>query len=121
MPSRCLGGRGARLGELSGDAADLHRGDAAAVGEHDRHLQDDLELVADRVGRERVERLGAVARLEHEAASLADRGERVGEAARLAGEDQRRHRAQLGEGGIELEGVGPLGLLRGDMFVPAPG
>ena len=49
----CLGGGGARLRELAGDAADLHRRHAGAVGEHHRHLEDDLQLVADGVGRER--------------------------------------------------------------------
>ena len=66
-----LGGRGARLGELAGDAADLQRRDARAVREHDRHLEDDLQLVADVVGREVGERLGAVARLQQEALALA--------------------------------------------------
>ena len=69
-----LGGRRTGLGELTRDAPDLDRGDAAAVGEHDGHLQDDLQLVADRVGGERVERLGAVAGLEHEALLVDDRG-----------------------------------------------
>ena len=61
-----LGGDGAGLGELPGDAADLHDRHAGAVGEDDRHLQDDLQLVPDRVGGEVGERLGAVARLEQE-------------------------------------------------------
>ena len=61
-PGLCGGGAG--FGELAGDAAHLHCRDAGAVGEDDRHLQDDLELVADGVGRKRLEALGAVARLE---------------------------------------------------------
>ena len=114
-----LGGRRAGLRELARDPPDLHGGDAAPVGEDHRHLQDDLELVADRVGRERVERLRAVTRLEHEAAPLADRGESVGEAARLAREHERRDRAQLVERGVEPCRVGPLGLLRGRVLAPA--
>ena len=61
---------GAGLGELAGDPAELHRRDAGAVGEQHRHLQDDLELVADAVRRERAERLGAVAGLEQERLAL---------------------------------------------------
>ena len=61
-----LGGRRPGLGELAGDAAHLHHGDAEGVGEHDRHLQDDLELLPDVDGRERLEALGAVAGLEQE-------------------------------------------------------
>ena len=61
-----LGGRRAGLGELAGDAADLHRGHARGVGEHHGHLEDDLELVSDGVGAEGVEGLGAVAGLEQE-------------------------------------------------------
>jgi len=45
-----LGVRGPRLRELSGDAADLDHGHAGRVRESDGHLQDDLQLVADRVG-----------------------------------------------------------------------
>ena len=68
-----LGRRRARLGELARDAADLQRRDAGAVREHERHLQDDLELVADVVGRELGERLRAVARVQQEALALGDR------------------------------------------------
>ena len=93
-----LGGRRARLGELAGDAADLHGRDAAAVREHDGHLQDDLELVADGVGRERRRTTRRsrrpAARTPRRSATAA---ERVGEAARLAGEHERRDRAQLVE------------------------
>ena len=64
--------RRARLGELARDAADLQRRDAGAVRQHHRHLQDDLELVADVVGRELGERLRAVARVQQEALPSAD-------------------------------------------------
>ncbi len=100
-----------RLRELSGDATDLHGGDAAAVGEHDGHLQDDLELVADRVGRERIERLGAVARLQDEGVSLAGGAQGGHERARFACEHERREPAQLVEHAVERADIGPLGLL----------
>ena len=72
-----LGGRRAGLGELPGDPAHLHHRHAGAVGQHDRHLQDDLELVADGVGGEPVERLGAVAGLEQERLAGGHLGERL--------------------------------------------
>ena len=55
-----LAGQAAGLGELAGDATDLDHREPGPVGQDHRHLQDDLELVADRVGREGVEGLGAV-------------------------------------------------------------
>jgi hypothetical protein len=61
-----LGGRGAGLGELPGDTAQLDHREAGAVGQDHGHLQDDLELVSDAVGREIVKGLGAVARLQQE-------------------------------------------------------
>ena len=67
--------RRAGLGELAGDAADLHRGHARRVGEHDGHLEDDLQLVPDGVGAEGVERLGAVAGLEQERLAVGHRAE----------------------------------------------
>ncbi len=62
-----LGGGAAGLGELPGDPAHLDHRHAGAVGQDDGHLEDDLELVADAVGGELGEGLGAVAGLEHEA------------------------------------------------------
>ena len=85
-----LGARRAGLGELAGDAAHLHDGHARGVGQHHGHLQDQLELVADGVGREGVERLGAVSRLEQERPALGDRREVVGQRPGLAREHQRR-------------------------------
>ena len=114
-----FGCRGARLGELSGDPPDLHRGHAAAVGEHDGHLQDHLELVADGVGREHVERLGAVAGLQDERLTRGGTRERVGEAARLSREHERRHDAELVERRFERGVARPVGLLRGRVVAPA--
>ena len=62
----------ARLGELSRDAADLQGRHAGAVGEHERHLEDHLQLVADAVGREVGERLGAVACVQQEPVAFGD-------------------------------------------------
>ena len=111
----------ARLGELSGDPADLHRRHAGAVGEHHRHLQDHLELVADVVGRELRERLRAVARVEQEAVALADRGERFPQRTRLAREHERRHATKLVGDAFEVGRLGPVGLVRGRAPTPARG
>ena len=116
-----LGGCRARLGELARDAADLQRRHARAVGEHERHLQDHLELVADVVGRELGERLRAVARVEQEAVALGDARERCAQRARLAREHERRHAAQLRQRGLERRRVGPRRLLRGGVALPARG
>ena len=87
--------RGARLGELAGDAADLHHGLATGEGQDHRHLQDQAEGVADVVGRELLEALGAVAALQQEGVAAFDLGQFGGQAAGLAREHQRRHGAQL--------------------------
>ena len=92
-----------RLGELPGDAPDLHDRERGAVREHGRHLEHDLQLLADVDGREVVERLGAFARLEQERAALGGLGEHGAQLARLAGENERRHDRKPGP-----RGFGPL-------------
>ena len=89
-----LGRAGARLRELPGDAPDLDHRERRAVGQHRRHLQQHLQLLADRRSRDVAERLDAVARLEEERAALADLAERREQRPRLSREDERRQRAQ---------------------------
>ena len=79
-----LGRRRARLRELAGDPTDLHHRQRGAVGQDDGHLQEDLQLLADRDRRELVERLGAVARLEQERAARGDLGRARRAAARAS-------------------------------------
>ena len=90
-----LGRRRARLGELAGDAADLHHRHCRREGQHHRHLQEHAEEVADVVGAVLGEALGAVAALEQE--RLAGRHPRkmLLQAARLAGKNQRRKGREL--------------------------
>ena len=84
-----FGRRGARLGELSGDAADLHYWQRAGISEHDRHLQKHTEEVADVVGAVLGKALGAVAPLQQKSLAVDDTRQRFLQAARLASKDQR--------------------------------
>ena len=113
-----LGGRGAGLGELAGDAPHLHHGHAEGVGEDHGHLQDDPQLLPDVDGGERLEALGAVARLEEERLAVGHLGQAGGEVAGLAGEHQRGIGRDLLQGPIEGGIVRPFGLLLGREFVP---
>ncbi len=76
MPSDLLGRRRARLGELPGDAADLHHRRGRREGQHHRHLQEDAEEIADVVGAVLGEALGAIAALEQESLAGRDLGQR---------------------------------------------
>ena len=100
-----------RLGELAGDASDLDDRHAQRIGEHDRHLQDDAQLLTDVVGGEVLEALGAVARLEQEGVARRHLGEPVLERSRLAGEHQRGIAVDLLERPVEVGLVGPRRLL----------
>ena len=90
-----LGRRGARLGELAGDAADLHHRRGGGISEHHRHLQEHAEEVADIVGAVLGEAFRAVAALQQESLAVGDARERLLQAARLAGEHQRREGRKL--------------------------
>ncbi len=87
--------RGARLGELAGHAGDLHHRLTAGEGHHHRHLQQQTEGVADVVGAELLEALGAVSALQQEGLALRHLLQELLQPPRLAGEDQGRHPAQL--------------------------
>ncbi len=84
-----LHGCRARLGELAGHPADLHHRHGGAEGQHHRHLQQHAEGVADVVGAELGEALGAIPALQQEAAALGHLAQRLHQPARLAGKDQR--------------------------------
>ena len=116
-----LGAARPRLGVLARDPADLHDGQARRVLQDHRHLQDDLQLVANRVGRTQIERLRAVAGLEHKGFPGRDPSQLIGEAAGLAGEDQRRPGSELVEGLVDRAEFGPLGLLPRGAVSPGTG
>jgi len=65
---------GARFGELAGHAPDLDHRATGGKGHDDRHLQQNLEGVADFRGGKLEETLGAIATLQQERATLGDRG-----------------------------------------------
>src|SRR5690606_26867062 len=84
-----------RLGELPGDAADLDHRRGRGERQHDRHLEEDAEEVADVVGRMLGEALGAIAALEQEGVAGGDLGELGLQLPRLAGKYQRREPRKL--------------------------
>ena len=110
-PSRVSTSERARLGVLPGDPADLHDRHRRGVRQHDRHLQQHPQLVADVVGGHAVERLGAVAALEQERLAARDRGDLGLEVVALAGEHQRRQRPQPRDGRVDGRRVGVRRLL----------
>ncbi len=110
---RSFVGRRTRLGELACDAAHLHHLRPGAIGEHDGHLQDDLELVPDAVGGEIVKRLGAVARLKKERLPRRDFGKRLPQCPGLPGENQRWKRGKHLQGLLQRVLVRPFWLLLG--------
>src|SRR5439155_22845553 len=87
--------------------------------QHDGNLEDDLELVANVVGGEGVERLRAVARLQQERAARGHRRQRLRELTSLAGEDERGLAPELRPRRVERGLVGPLDLLAGGTRAPA--
>jgi len=102
---------GTGFGELSRDAPHLDDRYARRVGQCDGHLQDDLQLVTDRVRRTLLERFGAVARLEQEGLAVSDECEVVEQSPGLAGKDEWRFGGELGFDAFEVRSVGPGGTL----------
>ena len=103
----------ARLGVLPGQPAELHHRHGRGVGQHDRHLEQHPQLVADVVGGDAGEGLGAVAALEQEGLAAGDRGDLGGQVVALAGEDERRRGPQSGHRSVDRPGVGVVRLLEG--------
>src|SRR5262249_16727065 len=118
-----LGRRGGRLGELAGDAAEFDDRRGRRIGEHDGHLQKYPKEVADVVGAVLGEALGAIAALQQESMPGRDPSQGLLEAARLAGEHQRREARKLpldlGEG-PRVRGLGKLVRRAASPAVPSP-
>src|SRR5262249_7410381 len=104
-----LGRRGARLGELAGNAPQLHHLRIATEGEDQCHLQEQLKIVADVVGLMLLEALGAVAALQQKSATRRRHGGEFGlEVAHLLDEDERREVAQMALHLLECTLIGVL-------------
>src|SRR6266508_1661440 len=115
--------RRAGLGELTGDTADFHYRQGSGVGEHHRHLQKDAQEVADIVGADVVgaglgERFGAIASLQQKALASGDPAERLFQAARLAGKNERRECRKAPLDGGERLLVGIFGDLHNRLLPP---
>jgi hypothetical protein len=91
-----LDARRARLGELAGNATDLDDRKLGAIGQHDGHLQEGAEEVADIVGAVLGKALGAVAALQEESVAFSYIGKVLLETARFTGKNEWRIRCQLG-------------------------
>ena len=97
--------RAAGFCELAGQAPHLDHRTGAAVGEHHRHLQQNPEGVPDIVGMELGEALGAVTALQEKRLPRRHLGQGRLQAARLAGEDQRREVPQTRFHGSHFLGI----------------
>ena len=87
--------RGARLGELACDTADLDDRRSGRERHDHRHLQEDPEEIADIVSRVLAEALGAIPALQQERVSAGCLAQCLLELARFAGEHQRRIAGKL--------------------------
>ena len=116
-----LGRRRARLGELAGDAPDLHHRRAAGEGQHHRHLQKDAEEVADVVRPMLGEAFGAVAALQQESLAGANARQLLFQVAGLACKNQRRKARQLLLHGRKGRLVRVIRHLHDGLFAPAIG
>jgi hypothetical protein len=116
-----FGAGGARFGELAGNAADLHHRRCGGIGKHHRHLQEHAEEVADIIGAMLGKAFGAIAALQQESLAVGDAGQRLLQAARLAGKNQRREGGKLlfdVDQGLPVRIVGDL---QNRLFAPTIG
>ena len=90
-----LGRRRTRLGELPGDAAELHHRRAAGIGQNHGHLQQHAEEIADGVGAMLGKALGAIAALQQKGLALSHARELGLQLPRLACKYERRKRGKL--------------------------
>ncbi len=110
--------RGARLGELAGDAADLHHRRRRGIGQHHRHLQEQAEKIADIVGAVFGEAFGAIAALQQKHFAFRDLGQGLFQIARLTGKNQRRKARKLRLDVGKRLGVGIIGHLHDRLRAP---
>ncbi len=114
-----FGWRGARLGELPGNAAHFHHGLAAGKGHDHGHLKEDAEEIADVVGGMLGEAFGAIAALEQESPALGDARQFALQLARLTCKNQRRKASQALFHDAKFLGIGIVRHLHNGEFPPA--
>src|SRR5215468_10615172 len=117
-PPRLAVGR-AWLGILPGHASHADDGLLQPMHEHEAHLQEDLQLLGDRVGLAVDECLGAVAALQQEGFAALGGSEPGAQFLDLPGHDDRRQAGDLSQDPLERLGVGIDRLLLGGSGLPA--
>src|SRR5690606_24628690 len=95
----------ARLRVLSGEPADADHGLLQADEHHERHLQQNLELLHYVLGRALVEALRAIAALQQEGVSALSGRELLLQRLDLPGRDDRRERGEAPQRGLEARAV----------------
>ena len=101
--------------------ARLHDGHARAVGQHDGHLQNDAERIADVVRVEFREAFGTIAALQQKCFARSDLSQIFRQRARFARKDEGRIPSQLRLRGGQCLRIGIIGKLPRLMFAPALG
>jgi hypothetical protein len=109
---------GPGFGELARHAAHLDHRHLGAERQDHGHLQHDLERVADIVGAEFGERLGAIAPLQQERLTLRDLGQMGLQPPRLARKDQGRIAGQFPHHGCQFGGIVIVGHLHPGQLAP---
>ena len=103
--------RRARLGELTGNPAQLHDWLGGGKGQHHGHLQQDAKSVAHAFGRELLEALCTIAALKQEGIARRDVGQLPAQAPCFAGKYQRRTVPQFCDGAIKRRRICIIGHL----------
>ena len=106
---------------MASESRQSHDRHAGAPGEHETHLQQDLQLVFDGPGGTVVEGLGAVATLEQEGLAARDPGQSLSQGVHLARCHQGRQLTETPQGVLHRVGVGIGRLLRDGMVAEAVG
>ena len=119
LPVACLRVGRPRFGVLPGHASNADYRLFQPVQDYEAHLQQDLELRYDVLGRAFVESLGTVATLQDERFTALRPREFVLERVDFPRGHQRRQPAQLGDGALERSLVRVGRLLRGRQRLPA--
>ncbi len=113
-----LGGRGARLRVLAGDAADEHRFAPARFREHEAHAKQDLEFRGDERRAAVGEPLGAVASLQQKTPALRRLGQLLPQPFDLEARDDRRQLREFFEAAPRRGRIGVRRLVQARVALP---